>query len=50
MSESTEGVQKYGTAPEKHNDVYEAINPTRLAGSMNGKVVLVTGAGTVMSI
>ena len=45
MPSSAEGAQKYGVAPEKHNDVYEAISPTLLAGSMKGKVVLVTGAG-----
>ena len=50
MPSSAEGAQKYGVAPEKHNDVYEAISPTLLAGSMKGKVVLVTGAGMVMAI
>ena len=50
MPSSVEGAQKYGVAPEKHNDVYEAISPTLLAGSMKGKVVLVTGAGMVTAI
>ena len=50
MPGSAEGAQKYGVAPEKHNDVYEAISPTLLAGSMKGKVVLVTGAGMETAI
>lgn len=36
---------RYGIPPKKHSDVYEAISPTRLGGSLQGKVVLVTGAG-----
>ncbi|EJC98080.1 NAD-binding protein [Fomitiporia mediterranea MF3/22] len=34
-----------GTAPKRHNDVYTAISTDTLASSMQGRVVLVTGAG-----
>lgn len=36
---------RYGSKPDKHRDVYDAIDPTHLAGTMEGKVVLITGAG-----
>lgn len=34
-----------GIKPETHSDVYDAINPTKLTGSLEGKVAFVTGAG-----
>lgn len=31
--------------PEEYTDVYDAIRPAKLAGSLEGKVVFITGAG-----
>ena len=36
-----------GIAPERYEGVYDAIRPEKLAGSMEGKTVFVTGAGDV---
>lgn len=47
MSRSVEFPVGNGILPKKHNDVYEAVSPTRLAGTMRGKVVFITGAGKV---
>lgn len=45
MSSITEDPGRYGIPPRKHRDVYEAISPTRLEGTLQGKVAFVTGAG-----
>ena len=34
-----------GSAPTQHDDVYLAISPESLASTMQGRVILVTGAG-----
>jgi NADP-dependent 3-hydroxy acid dehydrogenase YdfG len=34
----------FGTAVPKYSDVYDFISPQKLAGSLNGKVALITGA------
>ncbi|KAH8114475.1 NAD-binding protein [Phellopilus nigrolimitatus] len=41
----TNAARNIGESPAQHTDVYDAISPARLAGSMAGKVILVTGAG-----
>ncbi|KLO14743.1 NAD-binding protein [Schizopora paradoxa] len=35
----------WGVKPEIHSDVYDAISPTKLTGSLEGKVAFVSGAG-----
>ena len=40
MSEGNQGI-----APERYEGLYDAIRPEKLVGSMEGKTMLVTGAG-----
>ncbi len=42
MADDTSGL---GIKPEIYSDVYDAISPTKLTGSLDGKVAFVTGAG-----
>jgi NAD(P)-dependent dehydrogenase (short-subunit alcohol dehydrogenase family) len=34
-----------GTPAKRHKDIYDFISPQKLAGSLSGKVALITGAG-----
>ncbi len=42
MADDTGGLD---VKPQIFSDVYDAISPTKLTGSLEGKVALVTGAG-----